>query len=142
MIIEVTPDFAVAPQLTAEAFAVAKSHGCRAIINNRPDHEEPGQPEAAELAAVAAGLGLGYAHIPVGRDGLSPAMMEATNAALAAAGGPVLAFCRSGTRSITLWAYARAAAGDDPAMLVQQAAAAGYDLRGHAGALAALAQGR
>ena len=44
--------------------------------------------------------------------------------------GPVLAYCRSGTRSTNLWALARARAGDDPAALCASAAAAGYDLSG------------
>jgi len=49
-------------------------------------------------------------------------------AALAAADGPVLAFCRSGTRSTLVWALARARSGDDAETLSAKAAAAGYDL--------------
>ena len=41
---------------------------------------------------------------------------------------PVLAYCRSGTRSTLLWALAEASAGADPAMLAEAAAGAGYDL--------------
>jgi uncharacterized protein (TIGR01244 family) len=48
--------------------------------------------------------------------------------ALNQAGGPVLAFCRSGTRSTFLWALARGAEGDDPAQLTERAAKAGYDI--------------
>jgi uncharacterized protein (TIGR01244 family) len=48
--------------------------------------------------------------------------------ALAQAEGPVLAFCRSGTRSTYLWALARARLGDDAEELSAKAAAAGYDL--------------
>jgi uncharacterized protein (TIGR01244 family) len=47
---------------------------------------------------------------------------------VAGADGPVLAFCRSGTRSITAWALGEAASGRDRAELVRLAAAAGYDL--------------
>ncbi len=35
------------------------------IVNNRPDHEEPGQPDGAETAAAAAAAGISYRHIPV-----------------------------------------------------------------------------
>jgi uncharacterized protein (TIGR01244 family) len=49
---------------------------------------------------------------------------------LAAVDGPVLAFCRSGTRSCNLWALAQASAGGDPAELTAKAAGAGYDLSG------------
>jgi uncharacterized protein (TIGR01244 family) len=43
--------------------------------------------------------------------------------------GPVLAFCRSGTRSTCLWALARSSRGADPDILIRDAAEAGYDLR-------------
>jgi len=60
--------------------------------------------------------------------GFGHAQLDAMAAALAGADGPVLAYCRSGTRSCNLWALAAAKAGRDPALLVAQAAAAGYDL--------------
>ena len=48
---------------------------------------------------------------------------------LASAAQPVLAFCRSGTRCTTLWAFASAGelAADD---IIGAAARAGYDLSG------------
>ena len=46
------------------------------------------------------------------------------------AGGPVLAFCRSGTRSANVWALAAASTGEDPDALVSAAAGGGYDLSG------------
>ena len=49
--------------------------------------------------------------------------------ALDAAEGPVLAFCRSGTRSTFLWALARTRQGEEAEELMRNAAAAGYDLR-------------
>ncbi len=49
---------------------------------------------------------------------------------LAEAGGPVLAFCRSGTRSCNLWALASASRGGDPDALTAKAAGAGYDIAG------------
>ena len=76
-------------------------------------------------AAEAAGLA--YHYIPLGRDGVSPQMVEETEAALEGSDGPVLAFCRSGTRSTTLWALSQA--GKMPAQeIVAQAAHAGYDM--------------
>lgn len=96
------------------------------IVNNRPDGEEPDQPLSAEIEAAARSAGLAYRHVPVAA-GFPPAAVEAMRAALDE--GPILAFCRSGTRSTCLWALARAASGADPATLLAQAAAAGYDLR-------------
>jgi uncharacterized protein (TIGR01244 family) len=97
------------------------------IVNNRPDGEEEGQPRSADIEAAARAAGIAYRHIPVG--GFSEAQIEAMQAALTEADGPVLAFCRSGTRSTYLWALARARMGEAAAELVAQAAAAGYDLR-------------
>jgi len=101
--------------------------GFRAIVNNRPDGEEPGQPSAYEMRAAAEAAGLGYHDIPVA-GGFSGDQVEAMAAALAEAGGPVLAFCKSGTRSTFLWALAEAASGRSGVELIEKAAAAGYDL--------------
>ena len=109
--------------------------GVKMIVNNRPDQEEPGQPTSAEIEAAAAAAGIGYRHIPVA-GGFSDAQVQAMVEALSAADGPVLAFCKSGMRSIYLWALARARMGDDADALLEKGAAAGYDLspiRGHLG---------
>jgi uncharacterized protein (TIGR01244 family) len=107
----------------------AAAQGFALVINNRPDDEEPGQPESAAIEAAATAAGLAYAHIPLGAAGLSMEMIAATRQAMATADGPVLAYCRSGNRSTILWALAKAASGEDPGALAQMAAAAGYDLR-------------
>jgi uncharacterized protein (TIGR01244 family) len=128
--IPVTPDFAVAGQLTPEDFAAAHAGGYRLVINNRPDGEQPGQLTAAQGAQAAQAAGLGYLHLPF--QGQPPAdVVEKMIEALEGAQGPVLAHCRSGTRSITAWALASAiSAKHDPVEIVQAADAAGYDLSG------------
>ena len=125
-----SPDFAVAPQITLDDAAAAAAHGFQAIVNNRPDGEDPASPQGAAIAAAAAELGLAYTAIPVTQAGFSAAQLDALDAAVAGADGPVLAYCRSGTRSANLWALARARAGDAPDTLTAAAAEAGYDL-GH-----------
>jgi uncharacterized protein (TIGR01244 family) len=138
----VTPDFAVAPQLTADDFAAAAAAGFKAVINNRPDGEAPGQLNSDEARAAAEAAGLAYHHIPV-EGGPSPAVVAETAAALEAArAGPVLAYCRTGTRSVSAWAMAQAVAGaHSPDEIVALAGEAGYDLRGAKGLLQRLAQG-
>lgn len=121
-------DVAVAGQISPEEVPSLAAQGLAMIVNNRPDDEEPGQPAGAEIEAAAREAGLQYAHVPVGSSGLSANQVAAMSEALNAATGPVLAFCRSGTRSTFLWALARAKAGDDPEQIVKKAAAAGYDL--------------
>ena len=117
----------VAGQIHPEDLAAAKAAGVTMIVNNRPEGEEAGQPPAAEIEAAARAAGLGYRHIPVA-SGFSASQVAQMAAALEEAEGPVLAFCRSGTRSTFLWALARAQAGDDGEELMRKAAAAGYDL--------------
>jgi uncharacterized protein (TIGR01244 family) len=82
----------------------ARSLGIVGIINNRPAGEEPGQPDVAESRAAAEGLGLEYWHIPVVPGQISVEQVRAFQAALASAEGPVLAHCKSGTRSASLYA--------------------------------------
>ena len=102
------------------------AQGIRLVVNNRPDGEEPGQPASAEIEAAAHAAGLDYLHVPVA-GGFPPSAVEAMAEALDH--GPVLAFCRSGTRSTFLWALARASRGADAETLIRRAAEAGYDLR-------------
>jgi uncharacterized protein (TIGR01244 family) len=113
-------------QLTVADVDEAAAQGIRLIVNNRPDGEEPGQPSSAEIEAAARAAGLDYRHIPVA--GAFPAeQVEAMARAIEQ--GPVLAYCRSGTRSAFLWALARARRGAPAGESVAAAAAAGYDLR-------------
>jgi uncharacterized protein (TIGR01244 family) len=124
---KVTDTFEVSPQITPDEARQAAAAGVVLIINNRPDGEQPGQPTNAEIEAAARAGGADYLYLPVvGRP--TPDQAQAQAAAVAAAKGPVLAFCRSGTRSITTWALGEAAAGRDRAELARLGAGAGYDL--------------
>jgi uncharacterized protein (TIGR01244 family) len=126
----VTDDFTTAPQISVADVAAAKARGFTAIICNRPDGEDPGQPAAAEIAAAAQAAGLTFTHIPV-RGAPGPAEVEAMRQAVEAADGPVLAYCRSGTRSITTWSIGQAMSGAmSRGELVALGRAAGYDLSG------------
>ena len=118
----------VAPQITLEDIAAIKAAGFATIVNNRPDGEEPGQPHGDAIRAAAEAAGLRYIAIPFAGGPLPPQLLAAMADAMEHA--PVLAFCRSGTRSCNLWALAGTLRGGDPATMVRQAAEAGYDLTG------------
>ena len=133
---------AVAPQIAPEDVPAIAAAGFVAIINNRPDGEEPGQPAGDAIRAVAEAAGLAYTAIPVTQAGFSHPQVAAMANALAAADGPVLAYCRSGTRSCNLWALASAQAGGDADVLNAKAAGAGYDLTNLRPLLDAVAPGR
>lgn len=124
----------VSGQIQPEDVAALKALGFVAIINNRPDGESPDQPGGAEIEAAAKAAGLAYHAIPLGREGVSPQMVAETRSVLEGSDGPVFAFCRSGTRSTTLWALSQAGemdAGD----IISEAAQAGYDMSHLAGHL-------
>ncbi len=122
----VTETFSVSPQISLADVAAAADQGFTLIINNRPDGEAPDQPASAEVEAAARAAGLDYVYAPfVGRPG--PAQVEAVREAVAGAPGKVLAFCRSGTRSICAWAIGQSETVDRDD-LIKLGAAAGYDL--------------
>jgi uncharacterized protein (TIGR01244 family) len=129
----------VAPQIAPGQVPEIAASGFKAIVNNRPEGEELGQPSGAEIRAAAEAAGLSYAEIPVTHAGFSATQVEAMAKALEGAGGPVLAYCRSGTRSCNLWALAEASRGGDPVTLTAKAAGAGYDISGIRPLLDALA---
>ncbi|MDO5642684.1 MAG: TIGR01244 family sulfur transferase [Paracoccus sp. (in: a-proteobacteria)] len=125
----------VTPQITATDVTQAAGQGYRAIICNRPDAEEAGQPGSRDIAEAAAAAGLEFRYLPLAPGRLTPELIADFGAALAELPGPVLAYCRSGTRSATLWALSQSGQ-LEPAEILRLAAGAGYDLGGIAGALA------
>ena len=117
----------VSSQITTDDVEALKAQGFRAIISNRPDGEEAAQSTAYDIEAAAKRAGLAFHHIPV----VGGAIGED---ALSGADGPVLAFCRTGTRAASLWALSHA--GMTPAAtLLDHAKAAGHDLSGLRGRL-------
>lgn len=124
----------VSGQISPEDVAALKEAGFVAIINNRPDGEAPDQPSSDEIEAAAKAAGLAYHAIPLGREGVSPDMVEKTKAVLEGSDGPVFCFCRSGTRSTTLWALSQAG-NLEANEIISQAAEAGYDMSHLAGHL-------
>lgn len=124
----------VSGQIQPEDVASLKAAGFTTVINNRPEGESPDQPAGAEIEAAAKAAGLDYYAIPLGREGVTPDMVEKTKAVLEGSNGPVFAFCRSGTRSTTLWALSQAGEMDADE-IISEAAAAGYDMSHLAGHL-------
>lgn len=124
----VTEDFSVSPQIALSDLKVAASQGVKRVICNRPDDEDAGQIDSTEVRAATEALGMSYVHIPV-IGGPTPDQVEEMHAAIAEAGGPVLAYCRSGTRSIVTWAIGQMVSGEREASeLIALGTAAGYDL--------------
>jgi uncharacterized protein (TIGR01244 family) len=116
------------PQITVSDVALAAAQGVTLIVNNRPEGESDDQTAGVAIEQAARAAGLDYIAIPVTHAGFSEAQVRAMAAALEGAKGPVLAYCRSGTRSTLLWALAEASLGADPDALAAAAADVGYDI--------------
>lgn len=125
---KLTDSVFASPQIGLAEVAEAKAQGIALIVNNRPEGESHDQVPGAQIEAAAQAAGIGYIAIPITHAGFSEAQVDAMAGALRTSPGPVLAYCRSGTRSTLLWALAEATRGADPDTLTAQAAGAGYDL--------------
>jgi uncharacterized protein (TIGR01244 family) len=124
----VTPSFWASPQITSADVAEAAALGCALIVNNRPEGEAGDQTPGAEIATATRAAGMDYRAVPIAPGGFSEDQVHAMAEALAQARGPVLAYCRSGTRSTLLWSLVQAMDGRDPAAIAAEAAGAGYDV--------------
>jgi uncharacterized protein (TIGR01244 family) len=124
----ITPAFWASPQIGLDDVAEAKARGVALIVNNRPEGEAEGQVPGGEIEAAAAAAGIAYVAIPVTHAGFSEDQVRAMAEAIRDAGGPVLAYCRSGTRSTLLWSLAQALDGRAPGEIAADAARAGYDV--------------
>jgi len=126
---QLTPFLSVADQLSVQDVGAAAAAGFATVINNRPDQEAEDQPSSAEIEAAARNVGLDYHHLPVISGKVTDEDVEEFAKLMARVQGPVLAFCRTGTRSTTLWALAEAWH-LKPDAIIRTAPAAGYDLSG------------
>ena len=117
----------VAGQIAPADVATAKRQGVALVINNRPEGESPDQPPGADIEAACRAAGVAYMALPI-RGRPDSEQSAAMKAAIDGAGGPVLAFCRSGARSISAWALGEALAGGDRGAILAAAGGAGYDL--------------
>lgn len=137
---QLTPDYAVSPQIDPVDCAALAQAGFTTIINNRPCSEIPPSHQADAMRTAAEAAGLAFITLPVTHMTLSSDLAAQQKDVCARSDGPVLAYCASGTRCTIVWAMMQA--GDlDTGQIVQTAADHGYDLRAMQGQLEALAGG-
>ena len=125
---KLSDQFYASPQITPQEVSEAAAMGIALIVNNRPDGEAADQPPGSDIEAATRAAGMDYLAIPIGGSGFSEPQVEALQDALASAQGPVLGYCRSGTRSTLLWSLAQARGGAEPEAIAEAAAAGGYDV--------------
>ena len=124
-----TPELAVAAQVHAADLHEIANAGFRAVICNRPDGEGNDQPVFAELAAAARGMGVALHYLPAESGKVTDEQARQFGLLMEACPKPVLAFCRTGMRSTTMWALSQAGQRPLPE-IIERAARAGYDLKG------------
>ena len=125
---ELAPGLSAAGALGPGEIEALAASGVRTIVNNRPDNEDPGQFPADEARRLGEAHGIAYHHLPVTGPTLSRADVEAFAAVLRSAAQPIVAHCRSGTRSTLLWALTRLDDGGDANALIATAARYGIDI--------------
>ena len=103
-----TPDYAVSPQIEPSDLPAIKAAGYTTVIDNRPDGEIPPHLHTSAMRAAAEALGLTFVANPVIGGALTPQNVTAQAAAMAAATGPVFAYCASGNRCSIVWALTQA----------------------------------
>ncbi|MGJ8690331.1 MAG: TIGR01244 family sulfur transferase [Gammaproteobacteria bacterium] len=134
---QITEEFSVTEQLTLADVDALAEQGVKSLLCNRPDGEAADQLNFAEVEAAANAKGMQIKYVPV----VSGKIEESDIALFASARNelakPLVAYCRTGTRSITLWALEQRALGTPVDQLLSIAQEAGYDLKD---ALAATAQ--
>lgn len=126
---KISARLSVASQITPADIPALKSQGYRSIICNRPDGEGADQPSFGEIEQAANSAGIETKFIPIAQGIVRESDAAAFGAALAEMPAPVLAYCRSGTRSATLWSLAQADAMTVPDILAATQSA-GYDMSG------------
>jgi sulfide:quinone oxidoreductase len=125
----ITAGLSVAPQILPEDVQAIADHGFRAIVCNRPDGEGMDQPNFEEIEAAAGALGLKTAYLPITAGKVTDEDAVRFRALMTELPGPILAYCRTGTRSATLWSLA--VAKEKPvADILAATQAAGYDMGG------------
>ncbi|EAU44677.1 MULTISPECIES: TIGR01244 family sulfur transferase [Salipiger] len=127
--IELTPGYSVSPQIALEDVQAAADAGITLVICNRPDAEVPPELSHRAMEEAARAAGMAFVYIPVTNESLTLEQVTQQAELLAEADGPVLAYCRSGTRCSIVWAMGKA--GEMPVdEILATTAKAGYQLEG------------
>ena len=103
-----TPSYAVSPQIEIGDLPAIKAAGFQTVIDNRPDGEIPPHLHAEEMRRAAEALGLAFVVNPVIGGALTMENVSRQAQAIAAATGPVFAYCASGNRCSVVWALTEA----------------------------------
>lgn len=112
-------DVYIADQINITDMNGLRELGIQSVINNRPDNEESAeknteqnseknsQPLSEELSTYAAAINIDYYYLPVISGNYPVNTIREFTELLNKAKRPVLVFCRTGNRSVKLWALSQ-----------------------------------
>jgi sulfide:quinone oxidoreductase len=120
----------VSEHIQPEEVTALAAAGFKAIICNRPDGEGADQPSFPEIEVAAQAAGMQAAYLPVVSGKVGEADAQAFGLLMDRLPKPILAYCRTGTRSATLWSLSEAARGRPLAEIISATQVAGYDMAG------------
>ncbi len=133
---QISENFAVSEQIQPDDLPALAAMGFRSIICNRPDGESPDQPTVVEIERAAEAAGLACRYLPVISGKVADYDITEFARDLEDLPAPVLAFCRTGNRSMTLWSLVEARRGTGVEALIKHASESGFDMSGLARQLA------
>jgi len=122
-------NFYVSGQIRVDDIPQLVAAGVKSVICNRPDGEAADQPDSSEIAAAVEAAGLFFALMPVSSGNIQDSDHQTFQSIIDALPAPALAYCRSGTRSTTLWAHHQIRSGRSSAATLATARSAGFDLQ-------------
>ena len=100
---KISPKCAVSSQITTGDLADIKAAGFCGVVCNRPDGEAEDQPAFEEIRKAASALGIDTRYVPVQSGMVREEDVATFSEAIEELPRPFLAYCRSGSRSATLW---------------------------------------
>lgn len=124
---QLTNNLFVSEQISLEDVRLAAEAGIKTIVCNRPENEDQNQIPFSKIETEANSLGISTVAVPVVGGSISDDDVTKFTSVLNSSSRPILAYCRTGTRSTILWGLSRS--GKIPlSEVLEKAAKAGYDI--------------
>lgn len=124
---KINDTFSVSEQVTAADLSTLRQQGVRTLICNRPDNESEEQQAFHELEREASRLDMEMIFLPVVHDTLHSGDVVDFERAWNSSSKPIHAYCRSGTRSLTLWSLMKIRQGKPVDEILETARQHGFD---------------
>lgn len=99
----ITEKLSVSEQPNVKGIKLFRDQGFMTLLNNRPENEDPAQPSSEAERQEAERCGLTYAFVPITSETITEADVRAFQRVLEGSPGPVVAHCKTGTRSLNLY---------------------------------------